>query len=41
MIFGDVYKMPIWMSLGTIVLVILISVVYSFYKTKPGQKNHV
>lgn len=41
MVLGDVYKMPIWMSLGAIVLVILISVVYSFYKTKPGQKNHV
>lgn len=37
MILGDVYKMPIWMSLGTIVLVILISVFYSFYKTKPGK----
>lgn len=35
MLLGDVYKMPIWMSLGTIVLVILISVLYSFYKTKP------
>ena len=41
MVLGDVYKMPIWMSLGAIVLVILVSVVYSFYKTKPGQKNHV
>ena len=41
MIFGDVYKMPIWMSLGTIVLVILISVLYSFYKTKPGSSKHV
>lgn len=41
MVLSDVYKMPIWMSLGAIVLVILISVVYSFYKTKPGQKNNV
>lgn len=41
MIFGDVYKMPIWMSLGTIVLVILISVIYSFYKTKPNQQTNV
>ncbi|TCI36290.1 TerC family protein [Exiguobacterium sp. SH4S7] len=41
MIFGDVYKMPIWMSLGAIVLVILISVVYSFYKTKPNSQKNV
>lgn len=40
MVLGDVYKMPIWMSLGTIVLVISVSVIYSFYKTKPGQSKN-
>ncbi len=39
MVFGDVYKMPIWMSLGAIVVVILISVAYSFYKTKPNEES--
>lgn len=35
MVLGDVYKMPIWLSLGTIVVVILVSIIYSFYKTRP------
>ena len=39
MVFGDVYKMPIWMSLGAIIIVILISVAYSFYKTKPNGES--